>query len=111
LCRAQDGAYADVTVKLGLVKLLHKRFDICEELSKADAELQCPVEPGQYTITQTVELPREIPRAKFVVQTRAFTVEDEDLACADVVRLEPLATIVAQADDMPPDDRLCALHT
>jgi len=27
----QDGAYADVTVKLGLVKLLQKRFDVCEE--------------------------------------------------------------------------------
>jgi len=27
----QEGAYADVTVKLGLVKLLRKRFDVCEE--------------------------------------------------------------------------------
>jgi hypothetical protein len=27
----QEGAYAEVTVKLGLVKLLTKTFDICEE--------------------------------------------------------------------------------
>lgn len=27
----QEGAYADVEVKLGLIKLLHKRFDLCEE--------------------------------------------------------------------------------
>lgn len=27
----QDGASADVTVKLGLIKLLQKTFDICEE--------------------------------------------------------------------------------
>jgi hypothetical protein len=27
----QDGAYANVLVKLGLVKLLSKRFDVCEE--------------------------------------------------------------------------------
>ena len=27
----QEGAYADVTVKLGLIKLLQKQFDICEE--------------------------------------------------------------------------------
>jgi hypothetical protein len=27
----QDGAYADVTVKLGLIKLLHKQFDLCLE--------------------------------------------------------------------------------
>lgn len=27
----QEGAYADVTVKLGLIKLLQKTFDVCEE--------------------------------------------------------------------------------
>lgn len=27
----QEGAYAAVTVKLGLIKLLTKTFDICEE--------------------------------------------------------------------------------
>lgn len=29
---SQEGAYADVVVKLGLIKLLTKRFDVCEEL-------------------------------------------------------------------------------
>ncbi len=27
----QDGAYADVTVKAGPIKLLHKEFDVCDE--------------------------------------------------------------------------------
>lgn len=27
----QDGAYADVTVKVGLIKLLQKEVDLCEE--------------------------------------------------------------------------------
>jgi hypothetical protein len=27
----QEGAYADVVVKLGLIKLLHKQFDLCNE--------------------------------------------------------------------------------
>lgn len=35
LCHAQrilqEGAYADVEVKLGLVKILEKTFDVCEE--------------------------------------------------------------------------------
>jgi len=31
----QDGAYADVAVKLGLIKLLSKQFDLCEEASVA----------------------------------------------------------------------------
>ena len=28
---SQEGAYADVVVKLGLIKLLHKEFDLCQE--------------------------------------------------------------------------------
>lgn len=28
----QEGAFADVVVKLGLIKLIQKRFDVCEEL-------------------------------------------------------------------------------
>lgn len=49
----QEGAYADVVVKLGLVKLLTKTFDICEE-----AYVICPVQQVYATVlltmTQTV---------------------------------------------------------
>lgn len=27
----QEGAYADVLVKIGVIKLLERRFDLCEE--------------------------------------------------------------------------------
>ncbi|EFP81379.1 uncharacterized protein PGTG_07000 [Puccinia graminis f. sp. tritici CRL 75-36-700-3] len=82
----KEGAYADVVVKLGAyIKLIQKRFDICEELSKANATLQCPIEPGHYEIVQEVELPKQIPHAKYKVEARAFTQDDEDMACADVV--------------------------
>ncbi|KAG6911902.1 Phosphatidylglycerol/phosphatidylinositol transfer protein [Tephrocybe rancida] len=56
------GAYADVVVKLGLVKLLHKQFDVCDEARKANASVQCPIEEGNYVVKHTVALPREIPR-------------------------------------------------
>ncbi|KAL5639544.1 hypothetical protein ACGC1H_006240 [Rhizoctonia solani] len=82
--RIEEGAYADVTVKLGLVKLLHKQFDICEEARNNNVTVQCPVKPGEYEIVQTVQLPRETPRAKFVVDVKGFTSEealDTDLAC------------------------------
>lgn len=82
----EEGAYADVTVKLGsYIKLLQKRFDICEELSKANVTLQCPIQPGYYEIEQEIELPKEIPRAKYNVAARAYTQDDEDMACANVV--------------------------
>ncbi|TNY21524.1 phosphatidylglycerol/phosphatidylinositol transfer protein [Rhodotorula diobovata] len=79
-----EGTYADVTVKLGLIKLLTKRFDVCDELDNANATLSCPIEPGSYTITQSVDLPAEIPRAKFQVQARVFTQEELPAACMDL---------------------------
>ncbi|TFK30519.1 vacuole protein [Coprinopsis marcescibilis] len=79
--RIEDGAYADVTVKVGLVKLLSKTFDVCEEARNANATVQCPVEPGPYEIEQTVALPKEVPRAKFHVFVEGYTVEDDDMLC------------------------------
>ncbi|KAL7423150.1 Phosphatidylglycerol/phosphatidylinositol transfer protein [Cryptotrichosporon argae] len=80
----EEGAYADVTVKLGLIKLLQKRFDVCEEARNANASVQCPVAPGPYAVEQTVELPKEIPKAKFAVQVRGFTADEDDLLCLDL---------------------------
>ncbi|KAI5475526.1 phosphatidylglycerol/phosphatidylinositol transfer protein, Npc2p [Pseudohyphozyma bogoriensis] len=79
-----EGAYADVTVKLGLIKLLTKTFDICDELSNANATLQCPIQPDDYSITQTLALPEEIP-PKFSVHVNAFTQLDEPMACLDIL--------------------------
>ncbi|CAE6525950.1 unnamed protein product [Rhizoctonia solani] len=80
----EEGAYADVTVKLGLIKLLQKRFDICEEARNANATIQCPVSKGDHEVVQTVALPREIPRAKFMVAVRAYGADEEDLACVNL---------------------------
>ncbi|CAE7096953.1 unnamed protein product [Rhizoctonia solani] len=76
-----EGAYADVTVKLGLIKLLKKQFDICEEARNANATIQCPIKGGDHEVVQTVALPREIPRAKFMVDVKGYTADDEDLVC------------------------------
>ncbi|KAJ7293673.1 ML domain-containing protein [Mycena rebaudengoi] len=80
----EEGAYADVTVKLGRIKLLQKTFDLCEEGRKANADVSCPVEEGPLTVVQTVALPKEIPKAKFVVLVRGFTVDQEDMLCLDL---------------------------
>ncbi|KAI6153520.1 ML domain-containing protein [Pisolithus tinctorius] len=80
----EDGAFADVTVKLGLIKLLHKQFDVCHEARAANASIQCPVEKGEYTVVQNVTLPKEIPPAKFSVSVRGYTAEEEDMLCLDL---------------------------
>ncbi|KAF8560427.1 hypothetical protein OG21DRAFT_69945 [Imleria badia] len=80
----EEGAYADVTVKLGLIKLLTKRFDVCEEARNANASIKCPVEKGDHVISHTVALPREIPQAKFVVNVRGFATDERDMLCLDL---------------------------
>lgn len=47
------GSEANVVVKLGVVQLLRKNFDICDELdkNKDDVELQCPIEKGDLTVS------------------------------------------------------------
>jgi hypothetical protein len=32
--------------------------------ANANATVQCPVKPGTYSVSQTVELPKEIPKGK-----------------------------------------------
>ena len=55
----QGGAYVDLTVKLGLVKLLHKTLDLCQE-----AENSCPIAPGPVVFTETGNLGAVTPRVR-----------------------------------------------
>ncbi|KAF9513662.1 hypothetical protein BS47DRAFT_1343887 [Hydnum rufescens UP504] len=80
----KEGAYANVVVKLGVIKLLQKQFDVCEEARNTNATIRCPVKEDDYTVQQTVTIPTEVPRAKFLVQVRGFTVEEEDMLCVDL---------------------------
>ncbi|KZT30465.1 hypothetical protein NEOLEDRAFT_1126020 [Neolentinus lepideus HHB14362 ss-1] len=80
----EDGAYVDVVVKMGLVKLLQKRFDICDEARKAETTIQCPVQPGDYEVEQVADLPKEIPPGKFLVNVRGYTADDDNLVCLNL---------------------------
>lgn len=67
---------------------------------KANTTVQCPVQPGEYEVQHTVSLPKEIPQgmssnccvflwpllscdytAKFTVDVRGYTAEENDLMC------------------------------
>ncbi|THH28062.1 hypothetical protein EUX98_g6124 [Antrodiella citrinella] len=80
----KEGAYADVAVKVGRIKILQKEFDLCEEARSANASIQCPVTAGEHEITHTVKLPKEIPPAPFNVHIDGYTIDDEDLLCLDL---------------------------
>ncbi|KAE9411029.1 hypothetical protein BT96DRAFT_912381 [Gymnopus androsaceus JB14] len=77
-------AYCLVKVKLGLIQLLKKEFDVCEEAENANATVQCPVEKGHYVVAQTVDLPKEIPPAKFHISVNGWTVDEEDMVCMNL---------------------------
>ncbi|KAI0788564.1 ML domain-containing protein [Abortiporus biennis] len=77
----EDGAYAEVAVKVGVIKILQKEFDLCEEARTANTSIQCPVEKGIYEVIHTVDLPKEIPPAIFSVDVNGYTDEDDDLIC------------------------------
>ncbi|KAF9452697.1 hypothetical protein P691DRAFT_721511 [Macrolepiota fuliginosa MF-IS2] len=79
-----EGAYVDVVVKLGRIKILSKQFDLCEEARNADTSVQCPVPPGPYEVQHTVALPKEVPRAKFEVHVDGYGANDENLLCLDL---------------------------
>ncbi|KAJ7635262.1 MD-2-related lipid-recognition domain-containing protein, partial [Roridomyces roridus] len=79
----EEGANADVTVKFGRIKLPKTRFDLCEEARKANAMISCPVEPGVYQIVQSVDLPKEVPKAKYTIDVDAYTVTEHPMACLE----------------------------
>ncbi|KAI0064078.1 hypothetical protein BV25DRAFT_1823586 [Artomyces pyxidatus] len=77
----EDGAYANVVVRVGSFELPAKRFDLCEEARNANAPVQCPVKEGSYQVEQTVELPKDIPKGSYNVVANAYTKDEDNLFC------------------------------
>lgn len=53
-----EGTTVLVQVKYGLVQLIKKTFDFCQEVKKVDEE--CPIPAGDLVFTKQVDLPKEI---------------------------------------------------
>ncbi|CAH2355417.1 phosphatidylglycerol/phosphatidylinositol transfer protein [[Candida] railenensis] len=78
-----EGAYVDVDVRYGYIRLIHQTFDLCEEISKVD--LECPIKKGKQTITKEVEIPNEVPPGKYIINAKAFTKDDKFITCLTAV--------------------------
>ena len=57
--KVEEGAYVELSIKYGLIRIINTSVDLCQQLKEIDEE--CPVE-GPKTITKSVQLPKEIPR-------------------------------------------------
>lgn len=79
-----EGAYVNVEVKYGLIRLIKQTLDLCENAGQID--MKCPVEPGDIVITKEVDLPKQIPPGKYHVTADVYTADDEPITCltADV---------------------------
>ncbi|XBW38495.1 hypothetical protein QEN19_004085 [Hanseniaspora menglaensis] len=79
-----EGSYLEVTVKLGLIQILKKNFDLCELLiENDDLGLECPVAAGSYELYKEVEIPSQAPAGKYVVLVKAFNggENSENIGC------------------------------
>ncbi|KLO08057.1 hypothetical protein SCHPADRAFT_859434 [Schizopora paradoxa] len=80
----EDDAYALVKVKMGFIEVLNKEYDVCKEARDSDSDVQCPVEKGVYSITQTAMLPSFIPPQTYIVTVDAFSRDDDPLICVSI---------------------------
>lgn len=58
-----EGAYINLQVKYGLIRLVNTKADLCEQTKQAD--LECPIEKGKLTVVKDVEIPKEVPPVCF----------------------------------------------
>ncbi len=75
-------AYADVKIKLGLIKLLEIRLDLCNEIKNIGIE--CPLKKGDLNIVTQIDIPAELPPGKYVVHVTATNFDGLSVACFDV---------------------------
>jgi hypothetical protein len=87
-----EGAYLNVVVKLGRIKVSQREYDLFEKLkgdtfgwsltadTAAGGE---PLKPGDVELTFGMDLPKEIPPTQLTLNVRAYTANDGDLCSLD----------------------------
>lgn len=81
------GAYVDVDVHYGYLRLLNQRFDLCEQIDEyggggdGDGDVKCPIEKGRLEVNKEVTIPPQFPAGKYTIVGRAYTVEGEFITC------------------------------
>ncbi|KAF9287905.1 Phosphatidylglycerol/phosphatidylinositol transfer protein [Mortierella alpina] len=74
-----EGAKIHLIVKLGVIKLLTKELDFCTE--SATINKNCPLEAGEQSLYHSVELPKEIPPGKYMVNIKVVNPDDKQVTC------------------------------
>ncbi|KAJ3022565.1 UNVERIFIED_CONTAM: Phosphatidylglycerol/phosphatidylinositol transfer protein [Siphonaria sp. JEL0065] len=77
-----DGAYINVIVKIGVIKLYQGKLDLCEESGKIGHP--CPIAKGHQEVFHSVDIPREVPPGKYNIAVKVFTADDKPLTCLNI---------------------------
>ena len=68
-----------IQVKVGTIPLIRRTEDICAQAKGAGQE--CPLGPGPVTFERDIDIPKEVPPARFTVVANAYTKDDRELTC------------------------------
>jgi len=59
----EEGAYVNLQVKYGLIRLVNTQADLCEQVHNVD--MNCPIKEGKTTVTKDVAIPAQVPPVRF----------------------------------------------
>jgi len=74
-----EGGKMHLQVKYGLITLINQDADLCETIGKAD--LTCPLEKGEMSLTKDVDLPQQIPPGTYTVLADVFDQDGKKITC------------------------------
>ncbi|KAG9320859.1 hypothetical protein KVV02_000053 [Mortierella alpina] len=67
------------SLRLGVIKLLTRELDFCKE--SATINKTCPLVAGEQSLYHSVELPKEIPPGKYLVNIKVVNPDDKQVTC------------------------------
>ncbi|KAK4499364.1 hypothetical protein PRZ48_009877 [Zasmidium cellare] len=75
----EEGAYVQLQVKFGLIRIINTKADLCDSIKNVD--LECPLKKGDLKLEKSVDLPKEIPNGKYTVLADVYTKDDKKVTC------------------------------
>lgn len=79
----EPGAKVALTVKYGLITLIHQTANLCDQIANVD--LKCPLKKGKMSMTHEVKLPKEVPPGKYTVIADVVTKDGKQVTCLESV--------------------------
>ena len=61
----EEGAYVNLEVKYGLIRIINQKTDLCDALGNVDRE--CPVDEGELVFTKDLDIPNQIPPVRVIM--------------------------------------------